>query len=478
MEGQQPIYTGQTSNLTGERTNRTESDRNEGEKTINDLANDALTLMHMFSFLDRPDLGKAAQVCKDWNRISSDDFVWRSWVQELPDNYQDLPQETLKEKYGQCQIKWKEQIEAALKIADGILNPNKGQTKWEEKPTYPGTKFPKKFVDLLNDLTITRKEKIEALEKWLNSGDKNSPYIMNFITQEINSKEHMELALKAGANPNLCNYNYDNTFPLFYLIYDRNFELIELLLNHGADINIRKPEGSSKPFTPLDCAFDNFEMIEWLIIHGAKPDLDFLRDVFYDAIDKKNYQLVELLIKNGANPNIKYGIDLLITYAIEKGDLEMVKLLHGLGAVLEPEVLPVSKYPLIQAIEKGDHEMVKLLLSLEANPNILSYFNDNISDYPLRYAVRQGDLEMVRLLKSYGADVTCNKDRPLIFDALEEGNFEMVKLLVEIGADPNIECGNLTPLSLAKQNLTTIRFDKKVREGLTQIIEFLSSLKK
>lgn len=62
-------------------------------KTIGDL--DETILINIFSFLNLQDFKEIASVSKQWNLVSSSDELWKV---RLPENYQELPGESLKEK--------------------------------------------------------------------------------------------------------------------------------------------------------------------------------------------------------------------------------------------------------------------------------------------------------------------------------------------------------------------------------------------
>lgn len=112
-----------------------------------------------------------------------------------------------------------------------------------------------------------------------------------------NSVYYTKKLLEKGAKLDIIDYS--GLSPLFYTIMGQlmagklNFEIIDLLLEYGADINTqitppeswKRPEGSS-----MTMHFDEETQ-------GATP-LIF-------AVAAKNKEMVEYLLKQGADPNIK-----------------------------------------------------------------------------------------------------------------------------------------------------------------------------
>ena len=83
-----------------------------------------------------------------------------------------------------------------------------------------------------------------------------------------NNLELVKLLLQHGANPNIKDPNY--TTPLIYSVINKNSKMANLLLKHGADINYGGPEGDE---LPLNLAIKNKDknMVSTLLKY--KPDL-------------------------------------------------------------------------------------------------------------------------------------------------------------------------------------------------------------
>jgi hypothetical protein len=137
--------------------------------------------------------------------------------------------------------------------------------------------------------------------------------------------------------------------------------VVRLLLEHGADPNIKNENGR----TPLHWAAreDHVEVARLLLEHGADPniqDKDGLTPLHVAAF-YGHVEVVELLLEHGADPNIqdKYG-DTLLHWAASKGRVDVVKLLLAHGA--NPTVKDKDgKTPLDIAREEGYHGIVSLI---------------------------------------------------------------------------------------------------------------------
>lgn len=319
------------------------------QANINDLPLE--TLMYIFSFLGSLDLGKVSLVSRQWKTVSSDEFLWKRFIRELPANFQELPGKILCEKFMGCQKKWKAQIEAAMKISQGIQLPRSLidlQPTNIEKPVYEDTTFSAELVLLLKNSSITLKERIEALEEWLNG---QYPFISKlFKWKNIALKEDIEMVLKAGANPNLKpqfaqlerlalpQFLQLERLPLYCAVDDANYEVIELLLKYDANIN---------PYfdIPFECAVSNgdIKMLDWLIEHGAKPYSDTLQYSFWNAVEREDIEMVKWLHAYGVKPDSD-TLNWAYNQAVKYHNDELTALLiKDYGVILEDQEFLLSE---------------------------------------------------------------------------------------------------------------------------------------
>ena len=146
-------------------------------------------------------------------------------------------------------------------------------------------------------------------------------------------KGHLNMAkylLYKGANAKLVPKKRQMT-PLMQAAYNGNLQIIKVLLNNGAKVNL-----TDNGITALNFAIVNghFNIVKYLLSKGANVNLKIKKGTtsLMLAVEKENFAIVNLLIKNNADINStnKEGITALM-FAALKGYLPTVKALvmHG-----------------------------------------------------------------------------------------------------------------------------------------------------
>ncbi len=139
--------------------------------------------------------------------------------------------------------------------------------------------------------------------------------------------EMIELLINAGADVNIENHFGDS--PLLQAVYRGHHGLVELLIEKGADLNHRNRFGD----TPLQEAVkrDLIVMAEMLIAAGADLDLQNRNgdSVLHIAVRRGNQSMVGLLVRAGTDIEIKnddeqLAIDLAVGRHI-RGELTPVR---------------------------------------------------------------------------------------------------------------------------------------------------------
>jgi ankyrin repeat protein len=200
---------------------------------------------------------------------------------------------------------------------------------------------------------------------------------------------HYRLAawlLDQGADPNIANNG--GWTPLYIAIDNRNIEggdypvrepdmdhldFIQLLLNHGANVNARICGVES---TPKRCKGDSTETrtiftMQWLYEDGATP---FLR-----AAQSGDVTVMKLLLAHGADPKL----------ATTNGDTALM-VAAGIGWV---------DGVTFEWSEAENLEAVKMCLDLGVDPNIA----DGDGRTALHGAAHKGRTDVIRLLVEHGA---------------------------------------------------------------------------
>ncbi len=224
------------------------------------------------------------------------------------------------------------------------------------------------------------------------------------------------------------------TTPLYQAAFNGHNELVELLLEKGADPNIKTKAGTT---ALMGAAYGGHKRIaELLIAHGA--------DVNVKGEDKG---FLEYVIKHGATGENLREFTNLETFpllqAAYKGHKEIVQLLIKNGADVNTTI-PVGHTALMAATAGGHTETVRVLIENGANVNALregwavpmlnSALTSMIHHAPPE---RANYYEIAKLLITSGADIHATDPRGRTPLHLKLNNLELVKLLVAKGADVN-----------------------------------------
>ncbi|MCK5563622.1 MAG: ankyrin repeat domain-containing protein [Planctomycetes bacterium] len=281
-----------------------------------------------------------------------------------------------------------------------------------------------------------------------------------------------------------------NTAPLMYTTLSGNAEIIKLLLDSGADVNIQGQGG----VTALHGSIFNGQkdVVKLLLDAGADPSLEVMGGMnVLAAAEMSEQDEIAQMIKD-KYPDLTADIEkykAAVEQQMKEFELEMQK--HGEEfekqvADMEVEQDAFFKQMIAErlaepsgskfhiAVIKGDVEKVKAMIDKGSDVNGL----DEEGRGALDYAVEMGDLKMLKLLIENGADINkINQDKGR-FDSgivtdqghepgkkagfgvlhyaacLENENIEITKYLISKGADlnvKNIELG-LPPIVIALYN--------------------------
>ena len=284
--------------------------------------------------------------------------------------------------------------------------------------------------------------------------------------------EHLVLGKKALVN--IADKEKKHT-PLHYAIINNHLDIIEFLIQHGANSKTPCNLDSEKPgyYEPLLCYAvkkNNFPLVQLLIKHKAQIDaknkhgntpLHFA--AFHGHADIAEYLLdnkasIESTNNNGNTP---------LQIAVFCGHVNIVKyLLNNTPQPANTNPKTGLRTPLWFAIISPDYkckidklEVIKLLLKNKANTetlhNTLSKADPDYYETPLCYAARNNDVDLVLQLMQYSANVEA-KDKdgstPLHLAVLN-GHVHLVQYLLDnddqvASTDPTNNKG-YTPLQMA-----------------------------
>jgi uncharacterized protein len=194
-------------------------------------------------------------------------------------------------------------------------------------------------------------------------------------------------------------------------------------------------------------AVGRMDIVQLLLDHGADPNLPEEQvapkgKALYSAVYHGHYEIAKLLLERGAfpNPPVESSGDALWISQEWRPDKRMEQLLLSYGAVPWPKDpdgdwatrtqnwLLVS--PLHKAARNGDVEEAKKLLDAGAD---LTARDEHLCSTPLAWAAKFGQLEMVELLLERGAPKSLPDDPPWATPlawATRRGHADVAKLLV------------------------------------------------
>jgi ankyrin repeat protein len=209
--------------------------------------------------------------------------------------------------------------------------------------------------------------------------------------------------------------------------------VVDLALNHGADVNATGPDG---PALLQAVQHGHLDVVSLLCERGAAVHMRWGNgDSFSEAVIYGNVPIIKKLISYGGDVNaVCCGYPMLV-HAVRKADPAVVTLLLKAGAAFHTEL---QFDCLAVASEKlDDAAAVKVVKALLPYCNLRAV--SPLSGAPaLLYAVQNGQLQTARALRTAGASVLqCGS--ALMQSAAEYGHLALVKWLHSLGLDPRAE---------------------------------------
>ncbi|MBD2770867.1 sigma-70 family RNA polymerase sigma factor [Iningainema tapete] len=222
--------------------------------------------------------------------------------------------------------------------------------------------------------------------------------------------------------------------PLHFAVANNLFEMVQILLDCGADINARTLEN----VTPLCLATKakNERLVQLLTEQGAQVDLS-------TALTSAQWEQAKAML-DAESGQVQPGgsHQFLLHYTIQQGLLEATKMLLEYGADANLRIrhlflgdFAVNLTPLHMAALYSHHQVAVALL--EHNAQVNATGTGNFEFTPLHVAAMEGDLDMIRVLVEQGADLTLKDsiydDTPLVW-ADEFDREAAIDLLKQLGA--------------------------------------------
>jgi ankyrin repeat protein len=196
--------------------------------------------------------------------------------------------------------------------------------------------------------------------------------------------------------------NEDGVSALMLASYHGFKPITEMLLQHGAKVDVK----NNRQETALRLAGSTHpDIVKLLLEHGADPNVrDFYGKTLLVSVCEagadRDPETLRLLLDHGADPNIGGDNGAPLLYAInlgEHGNVEIVRVLLAHGA--KPDAKDRTQTPaLMCAVDKHNVEIVKALIASKVNLNA----TDSLGHTALKSAEDRQLTEIAALLKKAG----------------------------------------------------------------------------
>ncbi|CAN9409540.1 unnamed protein product [Alternaria sp. RS040] len=233
-----------------------------------------------------------------------------------------------------------------------------------------------------------------------------------------------------------ANHECPGGTPLVFAVEAKRLDMVQLLVEHGADVNKRHDEHMATALQTAVSQEGGLAMMEWLVNKGADVNLRTPESSpLFDACLKGDVDMVRLLLDKGAKVNDVCSQWTPLHGAYRSADV--TRLLLEAGASVDEVVAGSERSPLFLAAEWGQTDVVTVLVEHHADVN-LPYRPadvDTLSGFtPLLAALKAGHGDTARVLLEAGAD-TSIKPASGIHPVLYMGTTDLLRMVLEFQPD-------------------------------------------
>ena len=253
----------------------------------------------------------------------------------------------------------------------------------------------------------------------------------------VDSTDDTRQQRTAGSQGVNCYSTFDST-DICYAIGSGNAEVVQKLVEAGADVNAVTEEGALIVTIAVSPVNPNPEIMRILIDAGADVNaetefhgslLNAAITTLGDNIEASAYiAIVEMLVNAGADVNWTdpYNNPVLAG-AVNSGNAEIVRILVEAGA--DPSDHGLLRLAFSDERDDYHWEIVRMLVEAGADPNER---NTEKGGTALSRAVATGNVEAMSFLVAAGANPNDG-----LLAAFESGDAESMRILFDAGANPN-----------------------------------------
>lgn len=315
----------------------------------------------------------------------------------------------------------------------------------------------KDIVQLLidNHASIDIKDKLEELTPLFYAIKKNNIDIAKILIEngaDINTKDRYHVS------------------PIHFVVENYYIDMLKLLIEKGVDIN---DNYRRRRYVPLHIAVykGNFNIVQLLIDNHACLNVknDDGDTALHHALKYKQPDIAKLLIENDIDLSMKNSsLDTYLHCAIYYRYSDIARILIEKG--VDIDAINSYKYtPLIFAIKERNIDIARLLIAKNAKTYITTGY---LCETALHKAIYYGNISIIKLLveKSIDINIKNKEGDTYLHYAVYKGRKDIEQLLIDNGADKTIKNNDGFVPSM-------IKYKKPIyKELLDNLISFISNI--
>ncbi|KAF2903218.1 hypothetical protein ILUMI_02975, partial [Ignelater luminosus] len=323
-----------------------------------------------------------------------------------------------------------------LKGANVNIANAKGRT-----PLYYGVKY--------GDCRVI--EKLLLRDADVNAQNETRNTLLHYAISKRRKFDITNLLLSNGANVNIK--NIEGKTSLHYGVTYDDCKVVEGLMLAGADANVQDNKGNTplhealyiekQTSSDVDVISNDSEMIRDHTTFPTRPrkknlgiakhqDLDTIQSILSQGVNVNRKDLVKSVLAGEIYTEIKP----LSSFSIINDDSQMIQDRAVFPTSIKEEWNHVSSQYGIG--KRQNLDTIKLLLSQGANANIKNL----VGKTPVHYSIMYGDFALIEELMLYEVDVNVQDEAgntPLHVTVFKRNDLDITRLLLSSGADVNIK---------------------------------------